>query len=127
MVTFLPKDEPDASHAAKALALALVGVARRRVGIAMLATIDGAPAPESPLAKVLGEHGFAARRGALVFVPARAPAMVAPAMAAPAPLDFDGDPMDEDLELDDVEDLGEMGPDDQLGAEPDDDVEDVHA
>ena len=74
ILTFLPRDEPDASHAARALASALVGIARRRVGASILATIDGAPAPESPLAKVLGEHGFAARRGALVFVPSRAPA-----------------------------------------------------
>jgi hypothetical protein len=118
LITFLPKDEPEASHAAKALASALVGIARRRVGVATLATIDAGPAPESPLAKVLAEHGFAARRGALVFVPGRAPAVI-----ATAPLDFDSDPMDEELDLDD---LGEMGPDDQLGTATDD-VEDVRA
>jgi len=44
MVTFLPKDEPDASHAGKALGEALVGIARRRAHIAMLVTIDGMPA-----------------------------------------------------------------------------------
>ncbi|MDB5212735.1 MAG: putative ATP-dependent helicase lhr, partial [Myxococcaceae bacterium] len=71
MVTFLPKDEPDASHAGKALGEALVGIARRRTRIAMLVTIDGMPALESPVAKLLEEHGFAGRRGALVFIPAR--------------------------------------------------------
>ena len=71
MVTFLPKDEPDATHAAKALGEALVGIAKRRARIALLVTIDGVPALESPIAKLLGEHGFASRRGALVFIPAR--------------------------------------------------------
>jgi ATP-dependent Lhr-like helicase len=71
MVTFLPKDEPDATHAGKALGEALVGIAGRRARIATLVTIDGMPALESPLAKLLGEHGFAGRRGALVFIPAR--------------------------------------------------------
>jgi len=71
MVTFLPKDEPDASHAGRALAEALVAIARRRARIAMLSTIDGVPALESPVAKLLAEHGFAARRGALVFIPGR--------------------------------------------------------
>ena len=67
MVTFLPKEEPEASHASKALAAALVDMARRRSRIAMLITIDGAPALQSPFAKVLAEHGFAARRGALIY------------------------------------------------------------
>ena len=71
MVTFLPKDEPDATHAAKALGEALVGIAKRRARIALLVTIDGVPALESPIAKLLGQHGFASRRGALVFIPAR--------------------------------------------------------
>jgi ATP-dependent Lhr-like helicase len=75
MITFLPKDEPDATHAGNALAEALVGIARRRARIAMLMTIDGAPALESPLVKLLGEHGFAPRRGALVFIPSRARAI----------------------------------------------------
>jgi ATP-dependent Lhr-like helicase len=123
MITFLPKDEPDASHAAAALASALVGIARRRVGVAMLATIDGAPAPESPLAKVLGEHGFAARRGALVFVPARAPAIA----ARPAPLDFDASAPDDDLDLD-LDDLDELEPAAEMEElEAADDVEEVHA
>ncbi len=107
MITFLPKEEPDASHAARALANALVGIARRRVGIAMLATIDGGPAPESPIAKVLGEHGFAARRGALVFVPGRAPPTAA-AEAPPEPLDFDDELVDEELALDDEVALDEL-------------------
>ena len=69
LATFLPRDEPDATHAAEALARALVGMARRRARAAMLVTIDGGPALESPLAKVLGVHGFVARRGALVHIP----------------------------------------------------------
>ena len=71
MVTFLATEEPDASHDAAALAAALVAIARRRAKIAQLVTIDGAPAPENPFAKVLAEHGFANRRGALVFIPSR--------------------------------------------------------
>ncbi len=119
MITFLPKEEPDASHAAKALATAMVGIARRRVGIAMLATIDGGPAPESSLAKVLGEHGFLARRGALVFVPARAHSPT-PRVAEETdePLDFDHDGMDDELEAGELE---------ELVAEPDDDVEEIRA
>jgi ATP-dependent Lhr-like helicase len=113
MITFLPKDEPDASQAARALADALVGIAGRRAGVAMLATIDGAPAPESPLAKVLGEHGFASRRGALVFVPGRARASVSAGASAepPPPLDFDEAMLDDDYEVD------EPGDDDGPGEE----------
>jgi ATP-dependent Lhr-like helicase len=73
LLTFLPKEEPDASHAAAALARALVALARRRARLAMLATIDGGPPLESPFAKVLAEHGFSARQGALVFIPTKAP------------------------------------------------------
>ena len=75
MVTFLPTEEPDASHAGAALGEALVAIAKRRAKIAQLVTIDGGPALESPVAKVLEGHGFAGRRGALVFIPARGRAM----------------------------------------------------
>jgi len=71
MTTFLPKDEPEASHAARALARALATIATRRGRSAVLVTIDGAAATESPLAKVLAEHGFVARRGELVRIPER--------------------------------------------------------
>jgi ATP-dependent helicase Lhr and Lhr-like helicase len=74
LLTFLPADEPELSHASAALAQAMAGIARRRSHIAMLASIDGAAALESPIAKVLAAHGFAPRRGALVYVPARAQA-----------------------------------------------------
>ena len=69
LATFLPPDEPDRSHAADALGQALVGMARRRARTAMIATIDGAPALESPFAKTLNAHGFVGRRGALVYIP----------------------------------------------------------
>jgi ATP-dependent Lhr-like helicase len=77
IATFLPSDEPDASHAADALARALVGMARRRARAAMLVTIDGLPALESPFAKTLATHGFLGRRGALVYIPT-APRETAP-------------------------------------------------
>jgi ATP-dependent Lhr-like helicase len=127
MVTFLPKDDPDASHAGRALAEALVGIARRRTRTAMLITIDGAPALESPLAKILGEHGFANRRGALVFIPARGRAVAdlgrrgeraraftdngfsAFGLQA-APPDLDPDP-DFDFDLDPDPDLAPDAPD----------------
>jgi hypothetical protein len=154
MITFLPKDEPDASHAGNTLAEALVGIARRRARIAMLMTIDGAPALESPLAKLLAVHGFAARRGALVFIPGRAAAddlgrrgerarsfaegggfsafgreaSGYEARTQPvAPATAPGasdDGLDDDAFDDDLMADGELAPDDDL---PPDDVEDVHA
>ncbi|HSO33095.1 MAG TPA: DEAD/DEAH box helicase, partial [Labilithrix sp.] len=69
LATFLPRDEPDRGHASEALARALVGMARRRARTAMLVTIDGAPALESAFARTLAAHGFAGRRGALVYIP----------------------------------------------------------
>jgi ATP-dependent Lhr-like helicase len=66
LVTFLPREEPDASHAREALVSAIASLADRRRRTMMIATIDGAPAPESPLAEALSEHGFAARQGSLV-------------------------------------------------------------
>jgi len=72
IATFLPSDEPEASRTAEALARALVGIARRRARAAMLVTIDGLPALESPLAKLLGTFGFVGRHGALVCLPSPA-------------------------------------------------------
>ena len=69
IATFLPTVEPAATHAGEALANALVMMARRRGRAAMLVTLDGAPAPESPYAKMLASHGFVSRRGALVYIP----------------------------------------------------------
>ena len=69
IATFLPTEEPALTHAGEALGRALVMMARRRARAAMLVTIDGVPAPESPLAKMLAGHGFVSRRGALVYIP----------------------------------------------------------
>ncbi len=66
VATFLPREEPDATRAREALADALAAFANRRKRTLMIATIDGAPAPESPLAQELVARGFAARQGALV-------------------------------------------------------------
>jgi ATP-dependent Lhr-like helicase len=71
IITFLPKEEPEATHAKDALGDALADLANRRRRPMMLATIDGVPAPESPFAVVLAARGFAARQGALVRIPDR--------------------------------------------------------
>jgi ATP-dependent Lhr-like helicase len=71
MITFLPREEPEASHAIVALARALVSVARARGRLTLLATIDGVPAPESPLGAALAPFGFVVRRGAVVYIPER--------------------------------------------------------
>jgi hypothetical protein len=67
VTTFLSPEEPERSSDAECLARALVELSStahgRRV---MIDTIDGAPAPESPLAAILAEYGFGARQGALV-------------------------------------------------------------
>ncbi len=70
LVTFLPKEEPEASQAAAALAKALVVLSRRRTRTMMLTTIDGSPAAESEAASALTRAGFIARRGELVYIPA---------------------------------------------------------
>jgi ATP-dependent Lhr-like helicase len=66
VVTFLPPEEPDATHAAEMLARAIADDATRRGRSAMVATIDDIPALESPLARAFAEAGFVARQGALV-------------------------------------------------------------
>ena len=68
IATFLPHDEPEASHAADALARALIGIARRTARAVLITTIDGAPALEVPLAKLLRARGFGTRGDALVCV-----------------------------------------------------------
>jgi ATP-dependent Lhr-like helicase len=71
VATFLPREEPDATHAREALADALAMFANRRKRTMMIATIDGVPAPESPLAQALATRGFVSRQGALVRLPER--------------------------------------------------------
>ncbi len=77
VATFLAQDELAAAQDAQRLARALVDLARapRSYGprSTMIATIDGVPAPESPLASVLAEQGFVARQGSLVFIPSASP------------------------------------------------------
>ena len=92
VATFLAENEPEATQDAQELARALADLAGtpRAHGprSMMIATIDGVPAPESPLANVLAEHGFVARQGSLVLIPAtstfgrRRPGARAPAWAA---------------------------------------------
>jgi ATP-dependent Lhr-like helicase len=71
LVTFLPREEPEATRTATALGRALVALAARGKRAWLLATIDGVAAPESPLAKHLAGHGFVARQGALSLLPSR--------------------------------------------------------
>jgi ATP-dependent Lhr-like helicase len=73
VATFLPREEPEATHAREALADALAAFADGRRRTTILATIDGAPAPEAALARALAERGFRARQGALVRIPEREP------------------------------------------------------
>lgn len=92
VATFLATEEPEATQDAERLARALADVAStpRPHGprSTMIATIDGVPAPESPLASALAEHGFVARQGSLVLIPTtstfgrRRPGARAPAWAA---------------------------------------------
>ncbi len=70
VATFLPKEEPEATRAATALARGLAALARGKRSW-VVATIDGVTAAESAFAHVLAYHGFAARQGALAFVPSR--------------------------------------------------------
>ena len=65
LITFLPREEPQASEAVSALARALAGLRGHKQRV-FLATIDGIPAPESPIGPVLASHGFVTRQGALV-------------------------------------------------------------
>jgi ATP-dependent helicase Lhr and Lhr-like helicase len=65
LLTFLTTEDPGAMLDAERLATALVSL-ERRAGI--LHTIDGEPAPESPLAPVLAKAGFVSRQGALVRI-----------------------------------------------------------
>ncbi|HVJ94769.1 MAG TPA: hypothetical protein VM580_33510, partial [Labilithrix sp.] len=73
VATFFAEQEPAASHDAAALARCLHELATipRFEGprSTMIATVDGVPAPESPIAAVLAEHGFVSRQGAMTFVP----------------------------------------------------------
>jgi len=122
VATFLAQDEPAASQDAERLARALSDLAStpRAYGprSTMIATIDGIPAPESPLASALAEHGFVARQGSLVLIPsastfghrrsgARAPAWAAKDDDVGISFGFAGAPdteveADADLGLDDM-------------------------
>ncbi len=73
VATFLAREEPGWTQDAERLARALIDLssAPRSHGhrTTMLASIDGVPAPESPLAAVLVAHGFVSRQGSLVYIP----------------------------------------------------------
>lgn len=71
VATFLAQDEPSASQEAERLARALAQLATsvsHAPRSTMIATIDGAPAPESPLAAALAAHGFVSRQGSMVMI-----------------------------------------------------------
>lgn len=73
VATFLAEEEPLRSEDVARLARALGELAARDRRSTMIATIDGAPAPESPLAGALAARGFSARQGSLVHLtPTRA-------------------------------------------------------
>jgi ATP-dependent Lhr-like helicase len=60
LLTFLPEDEPDRGHAARALAGALARLAEREGQRALLvSSVDGVEAARSPLAPIFVEAGFA--------------------------------------------------------------------
>ncbi len=66
LVTFFGADDLDFATKSQSLADLLAAHAQRRWKSAILVTIDGAPAPESPIAKVLATRGFVSRQGQLV-------------------------------------------------------------
>ncbi|WP_338046663.1 DEAD/DEAH box helicase [Polyangium spumosum] len=100
LLTFLPRDEPERSAEARALARALVElVDGGRARVVLIATVDGEPTARSPLADALKEAGFVATSQGFLR---RQTASVAPAsrlFGAPGPLP-DGDLLDLDDELD---------------------------
>ena len=63
----------EAMQDARLLASTLAELAQTEGRSVLLATIDGGPAPESPLATYLAEVGFVARQGALVKIPPSSP------------------------------------------------------
>lgn len=73
VATFLAREEPAWTQDAERLARALIDLSSTPRSHAhrttMLASIDGVPAPESPLAGVLVAHGFVSRQGSLVYIP----------------------------------------------------------
>ncbi len=72
LATFFAADEPlatqDAEHLARGLVHLATAAGPHGHRSTMIATIDGVAAPESPLAGMLVEHGFAARQGSLVYI-----------------------------------------------------------
>ena len=66
LVTFFAANDLDFATKAQSLADLLAAFAQRRAKSAILVSIDGAPAPGSPLAKVLATRGFVSRQGQLV-------------------------------------------------------------
>ncbi len=79
LVSFLPEEEPERTHAAETLAKALVFVGRQKLRSIVLSTIDGVPSPESSLASTLTRHGFASRQGSLVRILDRSSGIPTPA------------------------------------------------
>ena len=86
-------EDAEALKQARLLARTLGSLPQREGRSLLLATVDGDPAPESPLAPYLAEVGFVARQGAMVKIPAssprafgRRPAHGAPAAESPPPL-----------------------------------------
>ncbi|MBX3200237.1 MAG: DEAD/DEAH box helicase [Labilithrix sp.] len=73
VATFLAEEEPARGEDAGHLATALVELSGSPHALGprttMIATIDGAPAPESPLAAALAARGFVSRQGAMVYLP----------------------------------------------------------
>jgi hypothetical protein len=64
-------EEAERARTLDALGAALAARVERRGRSMLLESIDGAPAPEHAIAHALRPHGFAARRGALVRLPAQ--------------------------------------------------------
>ena len=95
-------DDAEALKQARLLARTLAELAQRENRPFLLATVDGDPAPESPLAPYLAEVGFLARQGAMVKIPA---ASLKP-FGRRRPLVEEEPPLAEDIEEIDLDDVG---------------------
>ena len=96
------REDAEALKQARLLARSLGALALRENRSFLLATVDGDPAPESPLAPYLAEVGFLARQGALVKIPASTPR----GFGRRSPPVEEAPPLADDIEEIDLDDVG---------------------
>jgi ATP-dependent helicase Lhr and Lhr-like helicase len=92
LLTFFKEEEP---HDAERLARVLRDLAMKVHRTAIVQTIDGVPAPESPFAETLKKIGFASRQGAMVYVLAASSTFGRAKKPVPLAKDEDSDPFDD--------------------------------